>query len=85
MSALTILDESPSPFTARNISDEERRCIEANIRSLRAGIADLDTEIACCSGAWRNWCLDVRAGMRRDVALLWAQLAAPTAAASEAR
>lgn len=74
MSTTTILDDSPSPFAPQGLSDEERRRIEADIRSLRAGIADLDTEIACCSGSWRNWCLDVRAGMRRDLALAWRQL-----------
>lgn len=76
MSALTVIDETPSPFAEQGLSYEERRRIEADIRSLRAGIADLDSEIACCSGSWRNWCLDVRAGMRRDVALLWQQLEA---------
>lgn len=56
------------------LSRDEHDRILSDIASLRAGIADLDTAIACESGAFRSWCLDVRQGMRRDVALLWQQL-----------
>lgn len=56
------------------LSRDEKARILSDIASLRAGIAEMDTEIACNSGSWRTWCIEVRDGMRRDLALLWQQL-----------
>lgn len=68
------LVDTLNDWTPQTISQDERRRIESDIASYRAGLADLDTEIACSNGAWRTWCLQVRDGMRRDLALAWQQL-----------
>lgn len=61
-------------YAPEALSREEHDRILADITSYRAGLADLDTEIACSNGSWRTWCIQVRDGMRRDLALAWAQL-----------
>ena len=69
----TLID-TLNDWTPQTLSQDERRRIESDIASYRAGLADLDSEIACCSGSWRTWCIQVRDGMRRDLALAWKQL-----------
>lgn len=68
------LFEHLGDYAPESLSREEHDRIMADIASYRAGLADLDSEIACCSGSWRTWCIQVRDGMRRDLALAWAQL-----------
>lgn len=58
------------------LSREEHDRIMADIRSLRAGIAEFDTAVATEQGSFRQWCYLQRDDMRREVAMLWAQLEA---------
>lgn len=63
-------------WTPEALSRDEQERILSDIASLRAGIADFDTAVACESGAFRTWCISQREQMRRDVALLWQRLEA---------
>lgn len=74
MSTMTVIDETPSPFAVQGLSREEHDRIMADIRSLRAGIAEFDTAVATEQGSFRQWCYLQRANMRQEVAMLWRQL-----------
>lgn len=71
----TLFDEL-GDWSPEALSREEHDRIMADIASLRAGIAEMDTQIACCSGSFRTWCIEVRAQMRQEVAMLWQRLEA---------
>ena len=68
------LFDARGDYAPEGLSYAERRAIEADIASLRAGIADFDTACACEQGAFRQWCYLQREDLRREVATLWARL-----------
>ncbi len=61
-------------YAPEALSREEHDRILADIRSLRAGIAEFDTAVATEQGDFRQWCYLQRATMRQEVAMLWRQL-----------
>lgn len=61
-------------YAPEALSREEHDRILADIRSLRAVIANFDTAICCEQGSFRQWCYLQRANMRAELAMLWRQL-----------